>query len=99
MCAVTVVLTTVWCELMADPKLFERRKVRTRDHKILGVGALFIGAFAGRAVLQETSAAGALGVGTGMKVVIALSFLFVPAKANSPPAVAKGGKPGQVQVA
>lgn len=84
---------------MADPKLFVRGRVRTRDHKILGVAALFIGAFAGRAVLQETSAAGALGVGTGMKVVIALSFLFVPAKAKSPPAASKGDKPGQSQVA
>ena len=30
-------LTTVWCELMADPKLFKGRLVVSRDHKIIGI--------------------------------------------------------------
>jgi len=42
----TVVLTTTWCELMAEPRLFElRRLVNTRDHKIMAIGSLFFGGF------------------------------------------------------
>ena len=33
-----VVLTMIWCELIADPKLFNiRQKIISRDHKILGI--------------------------------------------------------------
>jgi hypothetical protein len=67
---------------MADPKLFEFRKlVRSRDHKIIAIAALFVGGFASRAILQEIGAAGTLGVGTGMRVLVAFSWLFVPSKA------------------
>jgi Protein of unknown function (DUF1275) len=49
-----VVLTTVWCEFMADPKLFQLRKhVISRDHKFIAVVALFIGGFVGRAILGK----------------------------------------------
>ena len=79
MCA--VVLTTVWCELMADPKLFKlNRRVISRDHKIIGVAVLFLGGFAGRAILDKIGSAGALGVGTGIRVLISLWWLVVPAK-------------------
>jgi hypothetical protein len=41
-----VVLTTVWCELMADPKLFNiRHMVISRDHKVIGIAALFLGVY------------------------------------------------------
>lgn len=76
---------------MADPQLFVRRRVRTRDHKVLGVLALFVGALAGRAILQATDAASTLGVGAGMRALIALAWLFVPAKA---PKAAKKAQPG-----
>ncbi|KAH7921849.1 hypothetical protein BV22DRAFT_1071573 [Leucogyrophana mollusca] len=77
----TVVLTTTWCELMADPKLFEiRRLVISRDHKILAIAALFIGGFAGRAILERIGSAGTLGVGTGIRFLISIWWLFVPAK-------------------
>ncbi|KAI5118466.1 hypothetical protein M0805_003727 [Coniferiporia weirii] len=78
--ATTVVLTTVWCELMADPKLFRRHFVITRDHKFLAVLALFLGGFVGRAILDQIGSAGAFGVGTGIRFLIALGWLFVPAK-------------------
>lgn len=77
-----VVLTTVWCELMADPRLFDvRHWVVTRDHKLIAALALFVGGFVGRALVDQIGAAGALGVGTGIRVLIALSWVFVPGKA------------------
>ena len=84
----TVVLTTVWCELMADPKLLNfRQRVISRDHKLIAIVALFLGGFVGRAIIDAVGAAGTLGVGTGMRVVIAVWWLFVPGKAS------KTGKP------
>ncbi|KAJ2968729.1 hypothetical protein NUW54_g13129 [Trametes sanguinea] len=82
----TVVLTTVWCELMADPKLLNfRQRVISRDHKLIAIFALFLGGFVGRAIIDAKGAAATLGVGTGMRVVIAIWWLFVPGK---------GGKTG-----
>ena len=81
---VTVVLTTVWCEFMADPNLFRRKFVISRDHKFIAVGALFLGGFVGRAILDQVGSAGAFGVGTGFRVLIAIGWLFVPAKKASP---------------
>ncbi|KLO09462.1 hypothetical protein SCHPADRAFT_833992 [Schizopora paradoxa] len=78
--ATTVVLTTVWCELMSDPKLFARKVVVTRDHRVLAVFALFIGGFVGRALLDQIGSAGALGIGTGIRFLIALIWLVMPAK-------------------
>ncbi|KAJ8585546.1 hypothetical protein M405DRAFT_796691 [Rhizopogon salebrosus TDB-379] len=77
----TVVLTTTWCELMADPKLFEFRKlVISRDHKIMAIGSLFLGGFLGRALLDAVGSAGTLGVATGLRFIISIWWLFVPAK-------------------
>jgi len=80
--ATTIVLTTVWCEVMADPKLFDRRRTPSRDHKFLAIFVLFLGGFVGRAILAQIGSAGALGVGTGMRVLVAFSWLFV--KGQSP---------------
>lgn len=82
--ATTVVLTTVWCEFMADPNLFRRKLVISRDHKVIAVFALFFGGFVGRAILDQVGSAGAFGVGTGIRVLIALGWLFVPAKVTGP---------------
>ncbi|KAH9939192.1 hypothetical protein B0H21DRAFT_757223 [Amylocystis lapponica] len=77
----TVVLTTVWCELMADPKLFQfNRYIISRDHKIIAIVAVFIGGFVGRAIIDAIGSAGALGVGTGFRLLIAICWLFVPGK-------------------
>ncbi|KAI0746588.1 hypothetical protein C8Q80DRAFT_1176063 [Daedaleopsis nitida] len=81
--ATTIVLTTVWCELMADPNLFKlRQSVISRDHKLIAIVALFLGGFVGRAIIDAAGAAATLGVGTGMRVLIALWWLFVPGKAT-----------------
>jgi hypothetical protein len=79
---ILVVLTTIWCELFAEPRLFSRRRVNVRDHKILGASCIFLGGFVGRALADSIGAAGALGVGTGIRVVIALGWLFVPSKCS-----------------
>jgi len=76
----TIVLTTVWIELMGDPLLFARKRVPSRDHKLIAASALFIGGFVSRAILDKIGAAGALGVGTGLRLLITFSWLFVPGK-------------------
>ena len=79
--ATTVVLTSVWCELMADPKLFSlRKRVISRDHKILAIFALFLGAFVSRVMVAEIGSSGALGVATGIRFLLAFGWLFVPSK-------------------
>jgi hypothetical protein len=79
-----VVLTTVWVELVTDPKLFLHQRVKTRDHKLIAAFFLFLGAFVSRAILAEVGARGALGVGTGLRLLITLSWLFVPGKPQKP---------------
>ncbi|KAM5534719.1 hypothetical protein V8D89_011583 [Ganoderma adspersum] len=82
--ATTVVLTTVWCELMADPKLFTFNKiVISRDHKVIAIVTLFLGGFVGRAIIDAAGAAAALGVGTGLRLLIAFWWLFVPGKQST----------------
>jgi len=80
------VLTSVWCELVADPKLFNLRKaVISRDHKVLAIFALFLGAFLGRAILGGIGSAGALGVATGIRLLLAFGWLLVPSKSAGLP--------------
>jgi len=56
----------------------------TRDHRLIAAVALFIGAFAGRAILGKLGTAGALGVGTGFRVLMAFHWLLVPSKKIAP---------------
>ncbi|KAJ8522642.1 hypothetical protein ONZ45_g819 [Pleurotus djamor] len=80
----TIVLTTVWVELMTDPRLFSfRHSVRTRDHKLIFASSIFIGGFTARAILHQIGAAGTLGVATGIRLLITLAWLFVPGKVSS----------------
>jgi len=83
--ATTIVLTTVWCELMADPRLFVGRRVASRDLKVIAVSALFVGGFCSRAILQAIGSPASLGIGTGIRVLIALSWFFVPGKRAAAP--------------
>jgi hypothetical protein len=78
------VLTTVWVELVTDPSLLHiRKRVMSRDHRLIAAITLFFGAFTSRAVLAKLGTAGALGVGTGFRVVFTLLWLFVPPKPAS----------------
>ncbi|KAF9457815.1 hypothetical protein BDZ94DRAFT_1272156 [Collybia nuda] len=77
----TIVLTTVWVELMSDPRLFKlREKVASRDHKVLAAVSLFLGGFIGRALLGKVGAASTLGIAVGFRVLIAISWIFVGGK-------------------
>jgi hypothetical protein len=81
---------------MADPNLFQfRRMVISRDHKILAIAALFVGAFVGRAILQATNGAVTLGIAAALRAAIAISWIFVPAKESR--ADAKEGMPNSQQ--
>jgi len=77
----TIVLTTVWVELMTDPGLFKlRKRVISRDHRVIAAVSLFVGAFVGRAILGQIGTAGTLGVAVGFRMFITLSWIFVPGK-------------------
>ncbi|KAF9501113.1 hypothetical protein BDN71DRAFT_1439364 [Pleurotus eryngii] len=79
--AASIVLTTVWIELMNDPRLFHiNRSVVSRDHKLIFITAIFTGGFIARALLHQLGAAGTLGIATGIRFLIALAWLFVPGK-------------------
>lgn len=70
---------------MADRDLFRvRRLALARDHKILCVVGLTLGAFTARALLEYISDAGTLAIGAAARVLIAGAWLFVPAQAPSP---------------
>ncbi|KAF9226307.1 hypothetical protein BS17DRAFT_538619 [Gyrodon lividus] len=77
----TVVLTSIWVELISEPKLFNfRRLVVERDHKIMTIAACFGGGFAGRAVLDEVGAPITLGVAAGLRVLLSILWLCAPKK-------------------
>ncbi|KXN83292.1 hypothetical protein AN958_01625 [Leucoagaricus sp. SymC.cos] len=79
----TIVLTTVWVELLTDPGLFQiRKRVMSRDHRLIAAISLFLGAFIGRAILGKLGTAGALGVAVGFRVLMSLQWIFVPSKAQ-----------------
>ncbi|EPQ54578.1 hypothetical protein GLOTRDRAFT_42824, partial [Gloeophyllum trabeum ATCC 11539] len=77
--AATLVITTMWCELMADPKLHHIRKwVSTRDHKLAVIGSLLVGGFMGAVSVEAIGSAGTLGLAAGLRALIAIGWVFVP---------------------
>ena len=79
----SIVLTTIWVELMSDPRLFKLRdRVASRDHKTLAAFGLFLGGFVARALVGKIGAAAALGIGVGFRIIIAFSWIFVPGKVS-----------------
>jgi hypothetical protein len=65
---------------MTEPNLFRRRYTPARDHKIMAIATLFVGGFVGRCIIDKIGSAGTLGVGTGLRFLIALSWYLVPSK-------------------
>ncbi|KAG1865969.1 hypothetical protein F4604DRAFT_1581631 [Suillus subluteus] len=75
----TVVFTTIWCELIADPKLFHiRRIVNSRDHKILAIICMFLGGVVGRVLIDRFGSATTLAIGTVIRLIITVWWLFIP---------------------
>lgn len=75
----TCVLTSVWVELIADPKLFWRKFVNSRDHRVYAILGAFLGGFTGCAIIDHFGDAGTFGIGVIFRVIIAFGWLFVPA--------------------
>ena len=68
-------------ELTNDPSLFYiARSVKSRDHRLIAAGSVFIGAFTGRAILGKVGSPAALAVGVGVRVLVSLGWLLVPGK-------------------
>lgn len=66
----TVVLTTTWVELFNDPLLLALRPAASRDIRLAGVGALFLGGFVARAIVATRAGqAGTQGVLVGLRLV------------------------------
>ncbi|EJD00165.1 uncharacterized protein FOMMEDRAFT_92401 [Fomitiporia mediterranea MF3/22] len=76
----TVVLTTLWSELIGDPDLFRRKYTKSRDHRLLSVLGFILGGIFGRGLLNRVGSAAVFGVATALRVVIAFAWLFVPAR-------------------
>ena len=76
-----IVLSTTWVELVGDPKLFCRGFVKTREHRVYAILSAFVGGFTAFAILDRISDAGAFGIGAGIRILVAVGWLFVPAKA------------------
>lgn len=66
---------------MTEPQLFHfRRLVIARDHKVMAILFLFLGGFSSRAILDKIGSAGTLGIATGLRLIIAFWWFFIPAK-------------------
>ncbi|KAJ3212375.1 hypothetical protein HDU83_001847 [Entophlyctis luteolus] len=74
----TLVLTTIWVELLNDPKLFVWGRVKTRDHRLLAVLFLFVGAFIGRALIESpVGTFGTLLIGAAFRALTATVWTFI----------------------
>ncbi|KAJ7484400.1 hypothetical protein FB451DRAFT_1028032 [Mycena latifolia] len=77
----SVVLTALWVELVTDPQLFQvRRKIASRDYRVLALVALFAGAFGARLLVDKMGAAATLGFGAGIRLFVAAAWFFVRGK-------------------
>jgi len=74
----TVVLTSQWASLVAEPNWFKLDFLPRRDDKIMGIAGLFFGGFTGRALIGAIGVSSALGVGAGLRLLIAFAWYFVP---------------------
>lgn len=76
--ATTVVLTSIWVQVISDPVLFRFKNIyKQRDYKFLAIFSLFCGGFVGRVLTGTIGPAGTLGIGAGFRVFIAGSWMFV----------------------
>lgn len=73
-----IVLTTVWVELVCDPKLFLMKSVKTRDHRLIACVGLFLGGLFGAALTHTIGASGTFGIAAGVRVLSAVSWFIVP---------------------
>lgn len=79
-----VVLTTVWVATINDPFLFALRLVPSRDHRLLSVFAVFVGALVSRALITEIGPAPTLGICAGLRFLGTAGWLFIKDKPAKP---------------
>lgn len=66
---------------MTEPQLFNfRRLVASRDHKAMAILFLFLGGFAGSALVDKLGDAATLGIATGIRLLLTVWWIFIPAK-------------------
>ncbi|QRW12874.1 hypothetical protein RhiLY_11873 [Ceratobasidium sp. AG-Ba] len=75
----TVVLTTIWVQFVGEPKLFQPHRVKQRDHKAIAILGLIVGGMVGRALVNKIGAHWTFGLGFVIRILIALSWLSIPA--------------------
>lgn len=76
----SVVLTTIWVQIMSDPDMLRlNRRSLARDSRLLAVLFLLIGGIVGRALMNTIGDSSTLAIGAGIRVLIAIFWLFVPA--------------------
>jgi len=61
----TVVLTTVWVELLNSPSPFKFGRNKFRDHRVIAVFAVFLGGLCSAGIVFASSSAVAFGVCSG----------------------------------
>ncbi|ORX34487.1 hypothetical protein BD324DRAFT_583432 [Kockovaella imperatae] len=80
----TVVLTTTWVELFNDPFLFAFRYAPSRDVRIGGILAVFVGAFCSRGLIAtKCGMTGTLGIMIGLRGLQIVWFCFMREEKSS----------------
>lgn len=77
-------MTGFWCDLATDARLF-KLKNPARDRKLFAMASLLLGGFVAGAILQTIGAPSALGVGTAIRFLMAIGWLFAPGKGAEKP--------------
>jgi len=79
--ATSVVLTTIWVQIVGDAKLFQlAHHVKSRDYRVFTVLAVLVGAIVGRALVNALGAPSTLAIGAAFRVIIAFGWALVPTK-------------------
>ncbi|SCV69462.1 BQ2448_2482 [Microbotryum intermedium] len=79
----SVVLTTIWVELVCDPNLFVFGGVKSRDHRAIACSSIFIGGLCAGALVRTIGSAGTFGIAAGVRAISCASWAGVRAKARS----------------
>ncbi|KZV80261.1 hypothetical protein EXIGLDRAFT_756360 [Exidia glandulosa HHB12029] len=78
--ATSVVLTTIWVQIVSEPSIIKlNRRMLARDSWLLAVLFVLIGGIVGHALGNTIGDSSTLAMGAGIRVLIAILWLFAPA--------------------